>query len=79
VCIQSGQHVLHNDRLMVRVADECDLPGKRQALELVRVEVGVQRVEVALGKGYVEPLYTGPVGERSVVDGVSNGASDPPV
>jgi hypothetical protein len=51
----------------------------RQALELVRVEVGVQRVEVALGKGYVEPLYTGPVGERSVVDGVSNGASDPPV
>ena len=65
--------------MTVLVADERDLPGKRQTVVLARVEVRVQRVEVARGEGDVELLHTAPVVEHALDDGLANGQGDPPV
>ena len=52
------------------------VPGKCRTLVLVRVEVRIQRVEVALGKDDVELLDAAPVVKHALVDGLTNGECD---
>ncbi len=74
--LNAAHHVLQNDRLIVLVPDERDLPRECQTLVLVRVEVRIQRIEVALSKGDVEPRNAVPVVELTLVDGFTNGQGD---
>src|ERR1700734_1059444 len=75
--IECDHHVLQDDRLAVLGCDEYDLPGHCRAGEFFGVEVGVQRVEVALGESDVE--LRDPVLVReptAIVDGISDGQRD---